>query len=1571
VAGPAFLGDKLRYGLLWLLALFFLLAFWAISVVFLFLNLVVAWHRLWRWIGVWNLVMFRFIMRMRNLYDTSHLLANKPEPPQTVPWKSRYQSTRSADGTFNDLGDPRMGSAGMPLGRNFRPDGLKVESLADPDPREVSRKLLTRDKFRPATSLNLLAAAWIQFEVHDWFSHMRSGKYVTHKTPKGDTFSIRPTFKAEMDPDAPAAEKHLPVYLNTETHWWDGSQLYGSNQDRQDKLRDKDASGKRATLTVEKFKQEWRLPKSDDSHFPGVDLSGFNQNWWVGLSLLHTLFALEHNAICDRLRKAYPGWDEERLFNTARLINTALMAKIHTVEWTPAILGHPTLLIGMRANWWGILTERLNRALGRIRLIRGIQEEITGVPGSEKDHFAAPYAMTEEFVSVYRLHPLIPDSYRFYSVETDTVLDERDFDHVQANETRPCLENIGFANAFYSFGVTHPGAITLHNFPRALQNFILIKDVVPDQQKPIENEKLDLAMVDIYRDRERAVPRYNAFRRRLLKFPVLSYRHLVGVPLLFPSLSKLTPREREERQKWVKELQDIYGKRLWLPRWINKKWKPLDLMVGLFAEAPPTGFGFSDTAFRIFVLMAPRRLKSDRFFTDDFKPEVYTDIGIQWINENGLRSVLQRHYPELTGPLADVQNPFAPWDRVGRPPVEPARHDPFSFSLIPVLGGGLLGAVSGIVANLWTLWPSSSSTLRDAVMLPFDALWSWDTLGGAVIGAGIGALCTEVLYVWDFLFATRRIKDAQGSPAAIVLPVTVVGGFLGAAFAICQATATRYPTDQFSVQTLKLIWSEFRQWVGIWNCHVDMTVQAALQGFARPEATLGAAVAGAAALAAVATFKFSKGILQGEWTAALRVLGRNIGRALIGAATAGFAGWMLGALFELVNALVDNVNIAEAAGSRLALWIAIGFAVLAVVDRGTSAFIPGALIGWIVGALLMLPALYVQGHAPEKLVEGISQIYTVFASDRAFWGATLFAFLGAVFGLYNTRYRWVLRRGFWNFVAFIKFSRNKPLRIEVPNNEREDREHGQEIAAMPLAKDFPAIQADNITVGNRIPADERVWRRTQYRMKAIVFPLTRRLARWLGPMQPDLCPKQIHRNPQKALEQAYHGRRRRLYDPPILPPEFEGSPDLGSLAVRGPYAGYLKRLNDQEFEWDLWELQKYQPYKGLYRLGVRVLFKVDNGRLKESQITYSTIDKEDPHPNELTHSDPGKSDWEFAKSFALCAVSNHMSLVRHWNWVHLTPTAHLAIATRKCLPDDHPLKRVLWPHVFGTMQSNYFGTMAQMDKGGDFETIFSYPYDEMCKLFNDTHKGYDFTITDPVKDAEERGIWNRITYPVKDAIERNKRYRGFETPTQDNLERLFNVILEHATEYVEIYYPKDPQNPDEPLKAIVNDSKQTEAVRKQVDDVLKWLTELNHLIPRRRMPQGEGTGLKPDTITRGDLARLLARFIYLVTAHHEMVGALLWNYQLCTHRQPVRMYKNGQREPLDVYQRLVNYNYLLNVKRTMLMDDWSYLGIDDRGRQAFGRFKQALEDLDQKMRNEAPWAVWRLYPGELEAHINA
>jgi len=54
--------------------------------------------------------------------------------------------------------------------------GPVIRCILEANPRLVSRQLLTRDVFRPATTLNLLAAAWLQFMVHDWLSHGRNDK---------------------------------------------------------------------------------------------------------------------------------------------------------------------------------------------------------------------------------------------------------------------------------------------------------------------------------------------------------------------------------------------------------------------------------------------------------------------------------------------------------------------------------------------------------------------------------------------------------------------------------------------------------------------------------------------------------------------------------------------------------------------------------------------------------------------------------------------------------------------------------------------------------------------------------------------------------------------------------------------------------------------------------------------------------------------------------------------------------------------------------------------------------------------------------------------------------------------------------------------------------------------------------------------------------------------------------------------------------------------------------------------------------------------------------------------------
>ena len=572
----------------------------------------IGWDKLPPILGLPVLSGIRNTLRAHNLHDTA-ATPSIPIPPPLAEG-DRHLTARTPDGTFNDLSNPGMGAAGTRFGRNFPVEYSYPEpepAILSPNPRTVSRDLLTRHKFAPATTLNVLAAAWLQFMIHDWFSHGSSPKENPWKLPLNadDPWHENPmvVLRTRPDPTRPEGASDLPpTYVNTNSHWWDGSQVYGSSKREQDVRR----SGVDGKLRIA---PNGLIPMDPEALAqPGS---------WLGIVMLFNLFTLEHNAICDRLKAEYPSWSDDDLFYKAQLINSALLAKIHTVEWTPGILGHPTLQIAMRANWWGLAGEWAYRRFGRLSR----NELISGIVGGGTDHFGVPFSLTEEFVAVYRMHPLIPDDYAFRSAENNTLIEERPFNQIAGKHVTEAVDQIKMTDLLYSFGIAHPGAIQLHNYPRFLQTYERPDGII-----------MDLASTDILRSRELGVPRYNLFRTLLHKRPLTSIDQLTDNP------------------EWREQLKRVYDNDI----------DRVDTTVGLYAEQPPRGFGFSDTAFRIFVLMASRRLNSDRFFTVDYTPKMYTPVGMQWLDDNTMKTVLLRHYPQLQSSLGKVRNAFAPWPMV-------------------------------------------------------------------------------------------------------------------------------------------------------------------------------------------------------------------------------------------------------------------------------------------------------------------------------------------------------------------------------------------------------------------------------------------------------------------------------------------------------------------------------------------------------------------------------------------------------------------------------------------------------------------------------------------------------------------------------------------------------------------------------------------------------------------------------------------------------------------------------------------------------------------------------------------
>jgi hypothetical protein len=753
---------------------------------------------------------------------------------------------RALSGICNDINNPAMGSSGMPFARNVQfestyPDLGQDElarnrhggriSLMKPDPGVISRKLLTRDQtgmpncrngkgvagtdsdcaYQKAPFFNVIAAYWIQFMTHDWFSHMQEARNDTRNSvsmgcvservgnaeqaisvERAAELGCRPADRMEaglIAENAPAPTftvadksyfKRSPkTTRNFNTAWWDASQIYGYDENSRRRMhRD---PGDRAKLAMAPahsgtagdrlgYLPSFAAPCAGGAtsgcdpiqpEWTGQEAAAFPDNWSIGLSFLHNVFVREHNVFVDEFRKvaqARPDEDsglrdparpadmiryrditDDVLFEIARLVVAAEIAKIHTTEWTPQLLYDEPLYVGMNANWSGLFkddaqatkaSKLANEATARIvaKLSRAKDPKLAnqfysalaagpGIVGTGSDapypsdsdpypsglndgvnHFGSPFNFPEEFMSVYRLHPLVPDMIELRDLSSPNAIRR----HVPVVDTfrgkaTEQMRQEGLSNWALSMGRQRLGLLLLRNHPQFLQNLDI---------RPRFDVTLDVPALDIIRDREHGVPRFNEFRRQIGLRQLTSFDDFVD--------QRLDPNDPQQRdtiayqKKLVDDLRAVYGthscdasKKITAAQ-LDPDGKPIndclghpdgstvdniedvDIVVGFLAETTrPHGYAISETQFHIFILNASRRLYSDRFFTSGFRPEFYSTFGLDWVMNNGpgdpvmedgmpngheqqmlpMKRVLLRVMPELTDELKTVVNAFDPWGR--------------------------------------------------------------------------------------------------------------------------------------------------------------------------------------------------------------------------------------------------------------------------------------------------------------------------------------------------------------------------------------------------------------------------------------------------------------------------------------------------------------------------------------------------------------------------------------------------------------------------------------------------------------------------------------------------------------------------------------------------------------------------------------------------------------------------------------------------------------------------------------------------------------------------------------------
>ncbi|KAF7042007.1 hypothetical protein CFC21_051712 [Triticum aestivum] len=398
-------------------------------------------------------------------------------------------------------------------------------------PVDQQDELLARREYKDTGKrFNILAVAWIQFMIE-----IAAPKEVANECPLK-------SFK---------------------------SAVYGNNEKHAKKIRTYDDG----TLVIG---DDGLLLHEEN----GVPLSGDVRNGWVGVLILHALFLRNTMQF-----EEHPNLSDEELYRYAKLVTFAVIAKIHTIDWTVELLKTKIMKAAMHANWYGLLDKKIKYTFAHIG----------GTPISH----GVPYSLTEEFTRVYRMYI--------------------DIGELVGLKGEDQLSKIGFEKQKLSMGYQACGALELWNYPS------FFRDLIPQNLDGTNrSDRTHLAALQVYRDRERSVPRYNEFRRRVFLIPIKSWEDLTS------------------DKDAIEAIRAIYGDD-------RKKIK---------------GFSISETTFNIFIFNGIKVIfSSHRFITSNFNEKTYTKKGMQWVKTTeGLRDVINRHYPEITANWMKFSSAFSMWD---------------------------------------------------------------------------------------------------------------------------------------------------------------------------------------------------------------------------------------------------------------------------------------------------------------------------------------------------------------------------------------------------------------------------------------------------------------------------------------------------------------------------------------------------------------------------------------------------------------------------------------------------------------------------------------------------------------------------------------------------------------------------------------------------------------------------------------------------------------------------------------------------------------------------------------------
>ena len=341
---------------------------------------------------------------------------------------------------------------------------------------------------------------------------------------------------------------------------------------------------------------------------------------------------------------------------------------------------------------------------------------------------------------------------------------------------------------------------------------------------------------------------------------------------------------------------------------------------------------------------------------------------------------------------------------------------------------------------------------------------------------------------------------------------------------------------------------------------------------------------------------------------------------------------------------------------------------------------------------------------------------------------------------------------------------------------------------------------------------------------------------------------------------------------------------LGALAVGVPFAKLLicEDRETQTFTIDLRHMQAYPVREGLCRLGCKINFVAQDGRLTVANIVY----------NDETVS-PGGQNMGHHGVYRLCSLVTHLTVWRHGMQYHVAGLAPVAVITHN-LPPAHPIRRLLAVHIAETLLTNYYTHLTLRRSGFDV-TGFSFPRDVIFRYYDDGAKAFDLTTLDVRLDIAQRGMRETLWYPyASQAL------------------RYYNLFASYVSAYVQHYYPDDRA-----LQADV--------------DACAWFDMLDRSFVN-------GIRSYVPSLTKDNLIKFCTLFIYSVTVEHEQ--NTLWDYAVFL---PTTVRQDGIGQSVGEVQSVLNFQFVISSATNRLMHYFSALALDAAQPKSCGICKQSCE----------------------------